>query len=77
MNKFSIIIPCYNAEKYIERCLKSIIKQTYRNFEIIIINDGSTDKSLDIIIFELSADVFICFKDLLRAILSITHILLI
>ena len=49
MNKFSIIIPCYNEEKYIERCLKSIIKQTYRNFEIIIINDGSTDKSLDII----------------------------
>ena len=49
MNKFSIIIPCYNAEKYIDRCLNSIINQSYKNFEIIIINDGSTDKSLEII----------------------------
>lgn len=49
MNKFSIVIPCYNAEKYIERCLESIMKQTYKNFEVIIINDGSTDRSLDII----------------------------
>ena len=49
MNKFSIIIPCYNAEPYLERCLNSIISQSYKNFEIIIINDGSTDKSLEII----------------------------
>lgn len=44
----SIIIPVYNAENYIERCLKSIIAQTYKNIEVIIINDGSTDKSKDI-----------------------------
>lgn len=43
--KISIIIPAYNVEKYLERCLKSIITQTYQNLEIIIINDGSTDST--------------------------------
>lgn len=43
--KISIIIPTYNVEKYIERCLKSITTQTYQNLEIIIINDGSTDST--------------------------------
>ena len=41
----SIIIPIYNVEKYLEKCIKSIINQTYRNLEIILINDGSTDES--------------------------------
>lgn len=45
----SIIIPVYNVEKYLESCLNSIINQTYKNIEIIVINDGSTDNSLDII----------------------------
>lgn len=49
MDKVSIIVPVYNTEKYIKECLESIIKQTYTNIEIIIINDGSTDKSQDII----------------------------
>ena len=44
--KISIIIPIYNAEKYIERCLKSIINQTYQNLEILVINDGSTDGTI-------------------------------
>ena len=44
----SIIIPIYNTEKYIEECLQSCINQTYRNFEIIIIDDNSSDGSLDI-----------------------------
>ncbi|ENU2465791.1 glycosyltransferase family 2 protein, partial [Escherichia coli] len=44
----SVLIPVYNAEKYIERSLNSIINQTYKNLEIIIINDGSTDRTLDI-----------------------------
>lgn len=47
--KVSIIVPVYNAEKYIERCIKSLIGQTYKNIEIILINDGSEDKSLNIL----------------------------
>ena len=46
----SIIVPCYNGEKFIDRCFKSILNQTYRNVELIIINDGSTDNSEDIIL---------------------------
>lgn len=45
----SIIIPVYNAEKTIKRCLSSLVSQTYFYIEVIIINDGSTDKSLEII----------------------------
>ena len=44
-NKISIIVPIYNKEVYIERALKSIINQTYKNIEIILIDDGSTDNS--------------------------------
>lgn len=46
MKKVSIIIPVYNVSKYIDSCLRSIIKQDYLNLEIILINDGSTDDSL-------------------------------
>ena len=45
----SIIIPVYNAERYLIECLNSIIHQTYRNLEIICINDGSTDHSLELL----------------------------
>lgn len=45
----SIIVPVYNCEKYIDDCISSLINQTYKNIEIIIINDGSTDKSLEIL----------------------------
>ena len=41
----SIIIPVYNCEKYVERCVQSVVQQTYRNLEIIMIDDGSRDKS--------------------------------
>lgn len=48
-NKFSIIVPVYNVEKYISKCIESILSQDYDNFELIIVNDGSTDKSLRIV----------------------------
>lgn len=47
--KVSIIMPVYNAEKYIAQTLQSLVKQTYTNFEIICVDDGSSDKSADII----------------------------
>ena len=48
MKKVSIIIPIYNTEKYLEKCLSSVCCQTYKNLEIICINDGSTDRSGEI-----------------------------
>ena len=47
--KVSIIIPVYNGEKVLKRCIDSILSQSYTDFELIIINDGSTDKSIEII----------------------------
>lgn len=44
----SVIIPVYNTEQFISRCLDSVIRQTYKNLEIIVINDGSTDCSSQI-----------------------------
>lgn len=49
MKKVSVIIAVYNAEKYLRECIESVIKQTYQNLEIICVNDGSTDKSLEIL----------------------------
>jgi len=47
-DKISIIVPIYNVEEYVEKCIKSLINQTYKNIEIILVDDGSTDSSYDI-----------------------------
>lgn len=49
MNTLSVIVPCYNGEKYLARCLDSLLNQTKKDLDIILINDGSTDNSPDII----------------------------
>ncbi len=43
----SVIVPCYNVEKYIDDCVESLKRQTYKNFEVIFVNDGSTDNTLN------------------------------
>lgn len=47
--KVSVIVPCYNVEKYITECLESILNQTLKEIEIIVLNDGSTDRTLEVI----------------------------
>ena len=47
--KISVIMPVYNAEEFVKDAITSILEQTHKNFEFIIINDGSTDRSLEII----------------------------
>lgn len=44
-NKISVIVPVYNVEAYVERCVRSIMAQTYQNLEIILVDDGATDRS--------------------------------
>ena len=48
MPKLSIIIPIYNAENFLARCLESIINQDFSDYELLLVNDGSTDSSLRI-----------------------------
>ena len=61
--KISVIVPVYNAEKTIRRCMDSIINQTYTNLEIIVVNDGSTDNSQVIIDEYAKADARIKFRN--------------
>ena len=49
MVKYSFVVPVYNTEKYLKKCLDSLVNQTFEDFEIIIVNDGSTDNSKNII----------------------------
>lgn len=48
MNKISVILPIYNVAPYLEKCLRSIVNNTYKNLEIICVNDGSTDNSMEL-----------------------------
>ena len=63
MPEISIVIPIYNAEEYVENCVKSILNQTFQNFEIILVNDGSVDKSVDICQKYVEQDKRISFID--------------
>ena len=47
--KVSVIIPVYNGEEYLRQCLDSVVSQTLKDIEIICVDDGSTDSSLDIL----------------------------
>lgn len=47
--KITVIVTAYNQEKYIDRCMQSILKQTYKNLDIIVIDDGSTDETTKIV----------------------------
>ena len=46
--KFSVIVPVYNVEKYLKNCIESVLQQEYKDYELILVNDGSTDNSLKI-----------------------------
>lgn len=71
---FSVVIPAYNAEQCIERCVNSVLNQTFGEFEIIVVNDGSTDgtlerlakfsdKRLKVVSQENAQNPYICFLD--------------
>ena len=61
--KISVIIPVYNVEKYLGECLDSILAQTFQDFEIICVDDGSTDRSLDILQeYKRKDDRFVIFQ---------------
>lgn len=49
MPEFSIIIPVYNVEQYIKECLDSVFNQSFKDFEVIVVNDGTKDNSMDIV----------------------------
>ena len=49
MPRFSIIIPVYNTEKYLDKCLSSVFNQSFSDYEIIVVNDGSTDNSMKVV----------------------------
>lgn len=63
LDKVSIVIPAYNAEKNIKHCIDSVLNQTYENIEIVVINDGSVDKTGDILAGYNNSQIIIINKD--------------
>ena len=49
MPKVSVIVPFYNVERYIEKCVETLVDQTLKDIEIILVNDGSKDRSIEIV----------------------------
>lgn len=49
MAKISVIIPCYNTGRFVDKCMKSMLRQTYTDWEIIAVNDCSTDNTLSVL----------------------------
>lgn len=45
----SVVVPCYNVEKFVRQCIESLKRQTLQDMEFIVVNDGSTDRTLEII----------------------------
>ena len=62
-NKISVILPVYNSQEFLSQSINSILNQTYKNFELIIINDGSTDNSKEICKYFSKKDNRIIFID--------------
>lgn len=48
MVEVSIVVPAYNVENYLERCIESVLNQSFPNWELLLIDDGSTDRTVDI-----------------------------
>lgn len=49
MPRISVVVPIYNGEQYLKRCVDSVLEQTYKDIEVLLVNDGSTDDSLEIL----------------------------
>ena len=60
----SVIVPVYNTRQYLSACLDSILNQTYKNIEVVLVDDGSTDGSLEICMDYAKTDSLLCSKSM-------------